>query len=113
MKNSNDTIGNRTRDLPACSEVPKYDKSQNFFFCYFVSEVKCYVFGIQKKNVLNSRFLVEEFHPNVNILLFVMPQRVKMINEKDVTSLEFRRSRFSWSYFYRFYRFRGPVSQSV
>jgi len=23
MKNSNDTIGNRTRDLPACSAVPK------------------------------------------------------------------------------------------
>jgi hypothetical protein len=23
MKNSNDTIGNRTRDLPACSEVPQ------------------------------------------------------------------------------------------
>jgi len=22
MKNSNDTIGNRTRDLPACSAVP-------------------------------------------------------------------------------------------
>jgi hypothetical protein len=23
MKNSNDTIGNRTRDLPACSEMPQ------------------------------------------------------------------------------------------
>jgi hypothetical protein len=23
MKNSNDTIGNRARDLPACSEVPQ------------------------------------------------------------------------------------------
>jgi hypothetical protein len=23
MKNSNDTIGNRTRDLPACSAVPE------------------------------------------------------------------------------------------
>jgi hypothetical protein len=23
MKNSNDTIGNRTRDLPTCSEVPQ------------------------------------------------------------------------------------------
>jgi hypothetical protein len=23
MKNSNDTIGNRTRDLPACSSVPQ------------------------------------------------------------------------------------------
>jgi len=23
MKNANDTIGNRTRDLPACSEVPQ------------------------------------------------------------------------------------------
>jgi heme/copper-type cytochrome/quinol oxidase subunit 2 len=23
MKNSNDTIGNRTRDLPTCSAVPK------------------------------------------------------------------------------------------
>jgi hypothetical protein len=23
MKNSNDTIGNRTRDLPACSAVPQ------------------------------------------------------------------------------------------
>jgi hypothetical protein len=24
MKNSNDTIGNRTRDLPACSAVPQF-----------------------------------------------------------------------------------------
>jgi len=24
MKNSNDTIGNRTRDLPACSAMPQY-----------------------------------------------------------------------------------------
>jgi len=23
MKNSNDTVGNRTRDLPACSAVPQ------------------------------------------------------------------------------------------
>jgi len=23
MKNSNDTIGNRTRDIPACSAVPQ------------------------------------------------------------------------------------------
>jgi len=23
MKNSNDTVGNRTRDLPSCSEVPQ------------------------------------------------------------------------------------------
>jgi len=116
MKNSSDTIGNRTRDFSACSAVPKYDKSQLFFFfCYFFSEVKYYEFGIQKKNVLNSRCLLEEFHPNVNTstLLFVMPLRMKLINEKDVTSLEFRRSRFSWSYFTDFYRFRGRVAQSV
>jgi len=27
MKNSNDTIGNRTRDLPACSAVPQPTES--------------------------------------------------------------------------------------
>ena len=27
MKNSNDTIGNRTRDLPACSAVPQPNKT--------------------------------------------------------------------------------------
>ena len=28
MKNSNDTIGNRTRDLPACSAVPEPTAAQ-------------------------------------------------------------------------------------
>ena len=41
MKNSNDTIGNRTRDLPACSAVPQQTappraqnqgKSKEFFY---------------------------------------------------------------------------------
>jgi hypothetical protein len=40
MKNSNETIGNRTRDLPACSKVPKptvppharFSKKKKFFF---------------------------------------------------------------------------------
>jgi hypothetical protein len=27
MENSNDTIGNRTRDLPACSAVPQHNNS--------------------------------------------------------------------------------------
>ena len=40
MKNSNDTIGNRTRDLPACSAVPQPTappRSQNAYgrFLYF------------------------------------------------------------------------------
>jgi len=32
MKNYNDTIGNRTRDLPACSAVPQPTASPRAFF---------------------------------------------------------------------------------
>ena len=31
MKDSNDTIGNRTRDLPACSAVPHYNAVLNVY----------------------------------------------------------------------------------
>jgi len=30
MKNSNDTIGNRTRDLPTCSAVPQVIRKLSF-----------------------------------------------------------------------------------
>jgi hypothetical protein len=60
-------------------------KSQNC--CYSVSKVKYYVFGIQKRNVLNSRCLVEEFHPNINMLLFVMSLRMKLISGKTLLPL--------------------------
>jgi hypothetical protein len=35
MKNSNDTIGNRTRDLPACSAVPQPTCKKNIY-TYFI-----------------------------------------------------------------------------
>jgi hypothetical protein len=31
MKNSKDTIGNQTRDLPACSTVPQYCQQSGHF----------------------------------------------------------------------------------
>ena len=34
MKNSNDTIGNRTRDLPACSAVPQPTAPQRAPFLF-------------------------------------------------------------------------------
>jgi hypothetical protein len=30
MKNTNDTIGNQTRDFPACSAVPQTNASRRF-----------------------------------------------------------------------------------
>jgi hypothetical protein len=46
MKNSNDTIGNRTRDLPACSAVPQPTAPQRspFFkllLCEVPDDVSC------------------------------------------------------------------------
>jgi hypothetical protein len=41
MKNSIDIIGNRTRDLPACSTVPEYGNyipSSIFLLCFFLSK---------------------------------------------------------------------------
>jgi hypothetical protein len=51
MKNSSDTIGNQTRDLPACSIVPQptapprapetEDKEQSInFFCHQISSLQ-------------------------------------------------------------------------
>jgi hypothetical protein len=64
MKNSNDTIGNRTRDLPACSAVP-----QLFMVIYVINSVKyctaiCYIwitgsFGsIREKQIILSEIEV-------------------------------------------------------
>ena len=36
MKNSNDTIGNRTRDLPACRSVPQPTVPPSVFVCVCV-----------------------------------------------------------------------------
>jgi len=44
IKNSNDTIGNRTRDLPTCSAVPKwakYVKVITVTFTCFAHSVRC------------------------------------------------------------------------
>jgi len=46
MKNSNDTIGNRTRDLPTCSAVPQTtalprameDEEYDYYFATFEDE---------------------------------------------------------------------------
>jgi len=59
MKNSNDTIGNRTRDLPACSAVPQpttppqvqYVRSGNFIremlLCEVISSCKAQAFNLR------------------------------------------------------------------
>jgi hypothetical protein len=50
MKNSNDTIGNRTRDLPVCSAVPQPTAPQfRVFRVYFL-------------RTRTSAFLFENFH---------------------------------------------------
>jgi len=38
MKNSNGTIGNRTRDLPVCSTVPQREFTAKFLI-YFIKNV--------------------------------------------------------------------------
>ena len=43
MKNSNDTIGNRTRDLPACSAMPQLTalpRRGKVPYCVFISVVQ-------------------------------------------------------------------------
>ena len=42
MKNSNDTIGNRTRDLPACSAVPQTTAPPNVMYSNGIN-LKTYV----------------------------------------------------------------------
>jgi hypothetical protein len=41
MKNSNDTIGNRTRDLPACSAVPQPTAPLRAPYVYVKKQILC------------------------------------------------------------------------
>jgi hypothetical protein len=60
MKNSSDTIGNRTRDLPACSEVPQPNAPPSTLtlctttlniemFCVLPTMHLCVLLELQKK----------------------------------------------------------------
>jgi len=56
MKNSNDTIGNRTRDLPACSAVPQPTAPQRAPFS--VSMLLFYVRESKYDKVVTPRHVV-------------------------------------------------------
>ena len=46
MKNSNDTIGNRTRDLPACSAVSQSPSEKRLCSMELVTNVFCVGFPV-------------------------------------------------------------------
>jgi len=51
MKNSSDTIGNRTRDLPACSAVPQPIATVYPQFIYNI-----YLHDIRKQRTCNVKY---------------------------------------------------------
>jgi len=65
MKNSNDTIGNRTRDLPACSVVPQ--------LCHHIPQFSVTVILILVSQML--RFFQETVMVSVTIILITGSQR--------------------------------------
>ena len=83
LKNSNDTIGNRTRDLPVCSVVP-FLRRLGIKFCHFstymyhIPELLCWaVFDVLVCNI----FFRELFR-------FLMAGEAGFGPERGVTSME-------------------------
>ena len=52
MKNSNDTIGNRTRDLPACSAVPQSTAPRRAPIFSYVDLITCIQLQLSSNSVL-------------------------------------------------------------
>ena len=57
MKNSNDTIGNRTRDLPTCSEVPQPTAPPRTQLSWYVREISLL------RKYCQLKILRQTFHP--------------------------------------------------
>jgi len=55
MKNSNDTIGNRTRDLPTCSAVPQPTAPPDVYSCPIATKLEF------------SRHIFEKKHSNIKL----------------------------------------------
>ena len=60
MKNSNDTIGNRTRDLSTCSAVPKPTAAPR---ASYETRVKCNIGVEHRLRVFENRVLRTIFGP--------------------------------------------------
>jgi len=58
MKNSSDTIANRTRDLPACSAVPPpfLSKAYTVYFTLFITRTDSNRFVIHEQQMHNVVF---------------------------------------------------------
>jgi hypothetical protein len=86
MKNSNDTIGSRTRDLPACSAVPQptappraphcFEVPSQYFYIEtyktpkFFSADRGLMDGTRTRNVMNAWHMCYLIHLNVLKLKF-------------------------------------------
>ena len=58
MKNSNDTIGNRTSDLPACSAVPQTTAQKSTFGFHKIRGISCLAKKLQAFQELCTMELV-------------------------------------------------------
>jgi len=68
MKNSNDIIGNRTRDLPACSAVPQPTAPPQYISKLYLKDSDNYMFRLSFLNYLENSFA---YFANFPLLLFV------------------------------------------
>ena len=77
MKNSNDSIGNRTRDLPACRAVPQptYDFTQCTLFCAILTRTAMIQFC--SKNAQDETRTFTRLFETVNILYTGDGERVR------------------------------------
>ena len=83
MKKSNDTLGNRTRDLPVCSAVPqptelprekvrehpKFGSKTSRSSCSYTVSWCYHVRTHHVKSILSRMTLISKFHANTLILL--------------------------------------------
>jgi len=61
MKNSNDTIGNRTRDLPVCSAVPRCNTAICIYLLAFCDSFIGYVNGCTNVGLKYSVYFIWKY----------------------------------------------------
>jgi hypothetical protein len=61
MKNSNDTIGNRTRDLPVCSAVPRCNIAIYIYLLAFCDLFTGYVNGCTNVGLKYSVYFIWKY----------------------------------------------------
>jgi len=104
MKNSNDTIGNRTRELPACSAVPQptAPPCAPFTHCWFyilrflksiTSKIEKFVHGLGIANELHCLVLKKRYKLN-NPTLHVMADVSHYQAFPDISSSNILRGAF-------------------